>query len=164
MLAAVLFLAMFVVMACLPPTVIRPARLLLGGALAIVYLVNAVLLGRKLRQLARIDYAASLRSFLEEAEKRYEFMAPPQRWLSVAGLVVLGAISGVFVDDALLRRYVHPDYQVIGIALYSVGYLLVCAAGFVFTYGNWKRDKAALLTEIREIKRDLTADAADAEP
>jgi hypothetical protein len=159
--AAVLFLAMFVCMLCLPSTVVRPSRLLLFGVLAVVYLVNAVLLGRKLRQLAQIDYAASLRSFLDEAETRCQFMRPQERWMCVLGLIVLGVVSGVFFDDAVLRRYVAPDHRLVGIALYSVGYLLVCAAGLFFTYRNWQRDKAALLSEIQDITRELTADEAD---
>jgi hypothetical protein len=81
--------------------------------------------------------------------------------MSVLGLIVLGVVGGVFVDDAVLRRYVAPDHRLVGIALYCVGYLLVCVAGLFFTYRNWQRDKAALLSEIQEITRELTADEAD---
>ena len=94
--AAAAFLLMFVVMLCLPSATVRPARLLLGGVLAAVYLLNAALMGRKLLQLARIDYTESLRSFLDKAEARHRFMGPQARWLAGSGLVVLGVVSGVY--------------------------------------------------------------------
>ncbi len=40
--------------------------------------------------------------------------------------------------------------------------MLVCAAGFTFTYRNGKRDKAPLLAKIQRMKAELTADEADA--
>jgi hypothetical protein len=162
LIAAAAFLLMFVALLGLPAARVSPARLWFGGVLAAVYLLNAVLLGRKLWQLARIDYGESLRSFLDKAEARHQFMGPQQGWLAGTGLLVLGVVSGVYFHDALLRRYVGPEHQALGIALYCLGYLAVCAAGFTFTYRDWKRDKAPLLAEIRQMKRDLTANEVEA--
>jgi len=160
LIAATAFLLIFAITLCLPSSTIRPARLLLGGVLAAVYLLNATLLGRKLRLLGQVDYAESLRSFLDKAELRHRFMGPKEWWFAGSGLTVLGFASGVYFHDALLRRYVAPDHQVFGIALYCLGYLLVCAAGFTFTYLNWKRDKAPLLAGIRKLRAELAADEA----
>ncbi len=157
LIAAGTFLLMFVVLLGLPSATVRPARLWFGGVLAAVYLLNAVLVGRKLWQLARIDYGESLRSFLDKAEARHQFMGPQQGWLAGSGLLVLGIASGVYFHDALLRRYVGPEHEALGIALYCLGYLAVCVAGFTFTYLDWKRDKAPLLAEIRQMKQELTA-------
>ncbi|HSA03598.1 MAG TPA: hypothetical protein P5055_22960, partial [Candidatus Paceibacterota bacterium] len=162
MIAAAAFLLWFVLSLCLPSATIRPARLWFGGVLAAVYLVNAILIGRKLWQLTRIDYTESLRSFLDKAELRHRFMGPQAGWLAGLGLMVLGGVSGVYFHDAFLRRYVDPEHQALGIALYCLGYLLVCAAGFTFTYRNWKRDKAPLLAEIRKMKLELMTNDADA--
>lgn len=162
LIAAAAFLLVFVVLLCLPSATVRPARLLLGGVLAAVYLLNATLLGRRLLQLTRIDYTESLRAFLDKAEARHRFMGPQECWLAGSGLLVLGVSGGLYFDDALLRRYVDPEHQALGIALYCLWYLLVCAAGFTFSYRNWKRDKAPLLEEIQRIKAELTADEADA--
>ena len=159
--AAACFLLVFVGMLCLPPAGVRPSRLLFGGVLAAVYVMNATLLGRRLRQLARIDYAESLRSFLDKAEQRHRFMGPQECWLAGSGLILLGVVGGVYVEDNLVRRYMDPEHQSLGIALYCVGYLLVCAAGFTFTYRNWRRDKAPLLAEIQKMKAELMADEAD---
>ena len=49
LLAATCFLLAFLGMLCLPPAGLRPSRLLLGGVLAAVYVMNAILLGRRLR-------------------------------------------------------------------------------------------------------------------
>ncbi len=98
----------------------------------------------------------------DEAEARHRFMGPQACWLAGSGLMVLGVVSGVYFDDAFLRRYVDPEHQALGIALYGLGYLLVCAAGFTFTYRNWRRDKAPLLADIQQLKAELTADEADA--
>ena len=76
--------------------------------------------------------------------------------------MVLGVVGGVYFEDAFLRRHVDPEHQALGIALYGLGYLLVCAAGFTFTYRNWRRDKAPLLADIQQLKAELTADEADA--
>ena len=54
-----------------------------------------------------------------------------------------------------------PEHQALGIAFYCLGYLLVCAAGFTFTYRNWRRDKAPLLAEIQKMKAELMADETD---
>lgn len=159
--AATCFLLMFLGMLCLPPAGLRPSRLLFGGVLAAVYVVNATLIGKRLRQLAQIDYAASLRSFLDGAEQRHRFMGPPECWLAGSGLILLGVVGGVYLEDSLIPRYLEPEHQTFGIALYGSGYLLLCAAGFAFTYRNWKRDKAPLLAEIRKMKAELMADDAD---
>jgi hypothetical protein len=160
--ATALFLLVFVVMLCLPSTTVRPARLWFGGVLAAVYVLNAALMGRRLLQLARIDYTESLRSFLDKAEARHQFMGPQACWLAGSGLMVLGVVGGDYFDDAFLRRHVAPEHRALGMALFGLGYLLVCAAGFTFTYRNWRRDKAALLADIQQLKAELTADEADA--
>lgn len=159
--AAACFLLAFLGTLCFPPAGLRPSRLLFGGVLAAVYVVNAALLGRRLRQLARIDYAESLRSFLDKAAQRHRFMGPQECWLVGLGLILLGVVGGVYVEDNLVRRYMGPEHQSLGIGLYCLGYVLVCAAGFTFTYRNWKRDKAPLLAEVRKMKAELMADEAD---
>jgi hypothetical protein len=158
--AAACFLLAFLGMLCVPPVGLRPSRLLLGGVLAVVYVVNAVLLGRRLRQLARIDYAESLHSFLTKAEDRHRFMGVQECWLVGLGLMLLGVVGGVYVEDNLVRRHMSPEHQTLGIVLFCLGYLFVCAAGFTFTYLNWRRDKAPLLADIRKMKAELTADEA----
>lgn len=159
--AATCFLLMFLGMLLLPPAGLQPSRLLFGGVLAAVYVFNAVLLDRRLRQLARVDYTASLRSFLDEAETRCRFMSPWECCWAGLGLMVLGLAGGVYLDDALIRRYLAPEHQTLGIALYGLGYLLLCAAGFTFTYLNWRRDKAPLRAELRKMRSELTADETD---
>ena len=159
--AAASFLLMFLGMLWLPPAGLRPSRLLLGGVLAAVYVMNAILLGRRLRQLAQIDYTGSLRSFLDKAEQRYRFMGPQEYWLAGSGLILLGVVGGVYFEDNFVRRCMDPEHQAFGIAIYSLGYLLVCAAGFTFSYRNWRRDKAPLLAEIQKTKAELMADEAD---
>ena len=160
LIAATGFFLAFLGMLCLPPAGLRPSRLAFGGVLAAVYVVNAVLLNRRLRQLTRVDYAASLRTFLDEAEERHRFMGPQGYWFAGVGLVLLGVVSGVYVEDAVVRRYMAPEHQVFGIGLFCLGFLLVCAAGFFFTYQNWRRDRAPLLAEIRKMKAALVADEA----
>jgi len=160
LIAAAAFLLLFVLSLCLPSDTVSPARQWFGGVLAAVYVLIAVLLGRKLRQLARIDYTESLRSFLDKAEIRHRFMGPGATWLAGSGLLALGVAGGVYFTDAILRRHVDPEHLVLGMVLYGLGYLLVCTAGIAFTYRNWSRDKSALLAEVRKLKREMTADQA----
>lgn len=68
-------------------------------------------------------------------------------------------------DGVVLRivpRNPLPEHQALGLLLLGLGYVLVCAAGFTFTYRNWKRDKSTLLAEVRRLKRELDADHATA--
>ncbi len=161
LMAATCFLMLFVGMLCFPPAGLRPSRLLFGGVLAAVYLLNAVLMGRRLRHLARIDYAASLRVFLDEAVQRHRFMGLKEFCLMSVALIVLGVASGMYVDDSLIRRFVTPEYRALGMAVFCLLFLLVCVAGLGVTYRNWKRDKAPLLNEIQKMKMELTANETD---
>lgn len=163
LIAAIGFLLMFVGMLCLPPAGLRPSRLLFGGVLAAVYVMNAALLGWRLRQLARLDYAASLRAFLDKAEQRHRFMGLWEYVLAGMGLVVLGVASGMYIDDSLIHRYLGPEYRTLGIVIFCLSFLLLCAAGFGFTYRNWKRDKAPLLAEIQKMKMELMMNETDEE-
>ena len=88
-------------------------------------------------------------------------MGPQEWWLAGSGLILLGVAGGVYINDVLVPRYMGPGHQALGIALYCLGYLLVCAAGFTFTYLDWRRDKAPLLAEIQKMKAELLADQAD---
>ena len=85
-----------------------------------------------------------------------------QIWKSLATFANRSAIiTGVYVDDSLVRRFVDREHQALGIGLYCLGYLLACAAGFTFTYRNWRRSKAPLLAEIRSLKAELMAEEMD---
>lgn len=161
LIAASCFLLVFVGMLCFPPDGLRPSRLLLGGVLAAVYVLNAALLNWRLRQLAQIDYTASLRAFLDQAEQRHRFMGFWEYALAGSGLVVLGVASGIYVDDSLIHRFLSPEHRTTGIVVFCLSFLLLCAAGFGFTYGNWKRDKAPLLADIQKMKMELLANETD---
>jgi len=145
LIATAMFLFVFAGLLLQPSATVRPARLVFCGVLAAVYVVNAALLARRLRALSRIDYADSPRSFLQSAEPRHRFMGPRELWLAGSGLVILGVVTEVYVEDMLLQRYVAPEHQALGIAVYCLGYLLVCAAGFMFSYLNWMRDTTLAL-------------------
>lgn len=161
LIAAACFLLMFVGMLCSPPAGLGPSRLLFGGVLAAVYLLITVLLGKRLNCLARIDYAAPLCVFLDEAQQRHRFMGLKEFCITSVALIVLGVASGLYVNDSLIRRFVAPEYHVLAIVFFFVGFLLLCVAGFGFTYRDWKRDKAPLLADIQKMKMELTVNEAE---
>ena len=71
------------------------------------------------------------------------------------GLTILGISAGVYVVGGVLPRYlpgVDPGLRAAG---FVAGYLLLCALGFTFTYRNWKRDRAPLLAQIRQVRAAL---------
>ena len=161
LIAAACFLLMFVGMLCSPPAGLGPSRLLFGGVLAAVYLLIVALVGNRLKYLTRIDYAAPLRVFLDEAQQRHRFMGFREFCLTSVALIVLGVASGLYVDDSLIRRFIPPEYHAFGIVFFCLGFLLLCAAGFGFTYRNWKRDKAPLLADIQKMKMELMVNETD---
>ena len=156
--AAAIFSLIFLAVLCFPPAGIQPIRVWLTGVLAAVYVLDALLLAWRVHSLGRIDYTESVRSFLEKAEARFQFMLPQDRWLAAVGLPILGTVGGFYVGETLFPRYISPGREPLFILFYCLGYALVCIAGFGFTYKNWKTSKAPLLSEIRKLKQELAAD------
>jgi FtsH-binding integral membrane protein len=157
LLAAVCFALVFLVLVLFPPAGTRMSKLWLFGVLTAVYLLNAVLMARKVRFLSQIDYTESVRTFLQKTERRLQFMLPEDYCLAGIGLLTLGVVSGLYISDVLIHRYFSPEWEAHVMVLYAAGYLALCVTGFLLTYRNWKNTKAPLLREIRRLQDDLSS-------
>ncbi len=130
-------------------------RIVHQGVLLAAFVYLTLALRKKLWELSQVNYTRPVRSFLEEAERRYVFMSFRDYLVAFVGLFLLGIASAPYVVELLLSRYVDPRRSPVVIVSYCLFYLLVCAMGFYFTYRNWKRDKAPLLEEIRRREKAL---------
>jgi hypothetical protein len=139
----------------LPPGPLHALRVVYQAVLLAAFVHITLALRRKLWELSKVDYTRPVRSFLEEAERRYIFMSFRDYLVALVGLLLFGVASGPYVVGLFLSRYVNPRYYPVVIVLYCLLYLLICAMGFYFTYRNWKRDKAPLLEEIRKREKAL---------
>jgi hypothetical protein len=155
---------LFVAVPFLDPEVsMSGPRFLYGVVLAAVFALNAILAGRHLSRLSRLDYSRPAREFLAAAEERYVFYTREAAVIALVGLTILGLSAGVYIVDEVLARYLPKLPQAGGIAGFVAAYLLVCLLGLHFTYRNWKRDKAPLLAQIRQVRADLEDAAPESE-
>jgi len=151
----------FLGIASIPSQPLYAPRVLHQGVLLAAFVYIARALRRKLRNLAKVDYAQPVRSFLEQAEHRYIFMRPADYVVTLLGLLLLGLGSAPYVVGLLLRRYIGPEQYLAAVVLYGLFYVLVCAMGLWFARRDWERDKLPLLADIRRMKDALKEEPAD---
>lgn len=130
--------------------------------LATVFLLNTGLLARKLGQIRRVDYSAPVRTFLVQTERRYRLVGLQEFVYAVPLLLTLGVTGGLVVVDMLVPRHVGWSHLTTVIAGYIVCFLAVCAAGSLFTYLDWKRDKGPVFEEIRQMRHALESNGDQA--
>jgi hypothetical protein len=162
--AAALFLLVSVATILLPPTFPPAGDVVFRVVLFLNFLLIAVVAVRTARQLAKIDYAAPLREFLEATERRYRFLRPRDYLTVVVGCVLVGAVTGIHVVNLLLRRYFGPQHLTWIIVGFCVVFAGLCVMGVVFTHKNWKRDKRTLWLGIRQTLAELDTEETDSTP
>jgi hypothetical protein len=127
-----------------------------GGLVLIYVLVTAFYLFG-LQKLSRIDYAAPVRTFLEQAELRYRFMKPSDWTLAIVGLLVVCVISTMGSVPYLSRLFGFGDNHVPMYILFPLFILLVAVLGFYFTKKDWERERAGLWRQIKQMLEERTA-------
>lgn len=155
--AAGLLLLVLVVTIWLPPTLPPAGDVAFRVVLFSLFLLLAVEARRWSRRLAEIDYSAPTRQFLEATEWRYRFLRPRDYPLIVVGCLVVGAVTGIHIVSVLMDRYFGPEHLTVLTVGFGVFFVVICAMGLTFTYGNWKRDKRPLWLEIRQLLAELDA-------
>jgi CDP-diglyceride synthetase len=162
--AAALFSVVVAVPFLDPKVSMSGPRVLYGAVLAAVFALQVALASLRLLRLSRLEYSRPAREFLAEAEGRYVFYTPGAAAIALVGLAVLGVSAGAYVVDGLLPRYLPRVDPGVGLAGFAGAYLLLCLLGLYFTWGNWRRDRAPLLAQIRQARAALEDAAAPEEP
>lgn len=128
--------------------------LILKVTVVILFGTVAVMTFMRIRKLSKIDYTEPVQTFLEEAEKRFAFPGPS--YIVAVSLLALPISYAIhfYIADVLVRNFNvdNPTMAFVG----TLGFFsAVTAFGWWATRGNWKRDKAPLLEEIRMMRREL---------
>jgi hypothetical protein len=127
------------------------------GGLVLIYILVTAFYIFGLQKLSRIDYAAPVRTFLEQAELRYRFMKPSDWTLAIVGLVVVCVISTMGSVPYLSRLFGFGDNHVPMYIIFPLFILLVAVLGFYFTKKDWERERAGLWHQIKQMQEELGA-------
>jgi len=118
----------------------------------------------KSRELSGIDYTRTVRSFLDDSEKRYRFVALTDLSFTIPYLVLLLfllATSGVSWINAM-HRYFPAMEDSTGIIVYCALIVVSGVIGLIVGRKAWRKRKAPILEELRRMKAELTREEPDA--
>jgi len=155
----VLYAALFALTWILPPDPPpSPGMSRLALTLAFLFFLwIGIVSGGRSRRLARIDYAGPVRSFLEEAERRYRFLNGRDLAVLVPFLLLAAAVIWISSRNGITRYLPGLDPAVGTLAsILILG--MACLVGFFFGRRIWERKRAPILNEIRAMKAALTAE------
>ncbi len=155
------FLIVFLIMTFLPVRDVLGSQIDLFGLLTFIFLLQLVLLRKRRRILQRQDYGEPVRIFLSKAQQRYRFMRPTELLYAIPLLLLLGIAGGIFVVDWYARRVQSADHSGTVLAIYVAFFLIVCAAGFFFTFRDWSAAKKDLFVRIGQMRDDLEREESD---
>jgi magnesium-transporting ATPase (P-type) len=152
--AAIIFVIAFVAVIVPGGVPLNPSTLFLRGMLMIIYMFIVLAVGKKLKDLAAIDYAEPVRAFLAKAEKRYAFATPGYYVFAVTMLLFLGYGTFFYFRD-LLRRFFEITDPLPGVGVTLVFFGAVCALGFWASRKDWKKEKEGIWLQVRRMREEL---------
>ena len=130
-----------------PTLIFKAMAVILYGAVAVMTFM-------RIRKLLTIDYTEPVQTFLENAEKRFAFPGP--LYITAVSLLALpiSYATHFYIADVLARYFSINNATIAFVG--TLGFFsAVFAFGWWATKGNWKKDKAPLLDEIRRMRREL---------
>jgi hypothetical protein len=127
------------------------------GVLAAIMMLICMLMARRLRAARALDYSRPVLAFLAETQDRYRFLRGWDYAYVIPIVLVLGITGGLAVADSLIPRFVAESQRIVIWAIYGLFFIGVCCFGSYFSYRNWKRDKGAIVEEIRRMRHELLA-------
>lgn len=125
-----------------------------SSLLSLVFLLVVILSHKKINQLKRISYNEPIKTFLEKAEKRYQFYGMESWFISIIGCLILYLGAIVYVVP-YLETVFSTASSTTAFFLFTVFYFAVCLAGFYFTYKDWEKEKKSFWLTIKKMKSEL---------
>ena len=139
-----------------PPPSPGMSRLALTLAFLCFLLIGWVSATRS-RRLAGIDYAGPVRSFLDEAERRYRFLNGRDLAVVVPIVLLAGAMTW-FASRNAFERYLPGAAHSVATFAPVLVLAAACVAGLVLGRRLWEKRRAPILDEIRRIQAALAAE------
>jgi len=136
-------------------------RQMMYGSFVLVYILVSIVYVAGVRKLARVDHAVPVRQFLQEAERRYRFMQRSDLILSLVGLLAVIIVTTIGYAPYLSRLFGFGDDPTAMYILFPCFIIIVAAFGFYFTWKNWRRDRAPLWHQIRQMQDELESSSND---
>jgi hypothetical protein len=152
--AGVFYVLLFTLTWIAPPDESPEWHRLVLSAFGLLFL-SAALVGRmKSNELSGVDYAQPIGAFLRSVERRYKIVNMRDAGLGViftAAFSVTGALGWLNAKD----RYFPSMDQGTALIVYGGVLAAVLVVGLILGVNEWKKRKAPLLRQIREMKADL---------
>ncbi len=126
------------------------------GALSLCLWFIVFLSFKKINQLKKIVYDEPIKTFLDKAEKRYQFYGMESWIISTVGLLALYLAAMIFVVP-YLQVIFSIEAKLTMLLLFTLFYIGICIAGFYFTYKDWERGKKSFWLNIKKMKQELDA-------
>jgi len=156
--AGVFYAALFLLTFIAPPDDSPNMHRMILGLFAFTFLSIGMYSRMNSRRLTGLDYAEPARAFLDTAEKRYRIVQVKSLLFGVPYLLIL-MVTCAFAFLTGMERYFPSLEPRVGIVLFAIFFLVVVAVGLLFGWKEWKRRKAPLLSEIREMRVHLNNDS-----
>lgn len=121
------------------------ANRIAGGCFIVAAVILALLFRKKHKQLEKISYLSSPKTFLEHAKKRFQFWNLKQLWLVV--IIILVDVASIIS----LSNYFDLLSQTKGIILYQLLFLGMLVFGFFMGKREWEKHKKPTFAKIEEM-------------
>lgn len=124
------------------------------SAFGLLFLSAWLVNWKRSNDLGGIDYTQPIGAFLSSVERRYKVFNMREFGISVIFFVMF-TVTGALAWLHAKNRYFPSIDQ--GTALIIYGAILAAAlvAGLILSLNQWKKRKAPLLRQVREMKKDL---------
>jgi drug/metabolite transporter (DMT)-like permease len=156
--AGVFYAALFLLTFIAPPDDSPNMHRMILGLFAFTFLSIGMYSRMNSRRLTGLDYAEPARAFLDTVEKRYQILQVKSLLFGVPYFLIL-VVTCAFAFLTANERYFPSLEPRVGIVLFAIFFLVVLAVGLLFGWKKWKRRKAPLLSEIREMRVHLNNDS-----
>lgn len=152
--AGIIYSLIFALTWIAPPDTDPAFHRLILGLFALIFLSIGVVSAKRARKLSGINYAEPVGSFLKHAEQRCAFVNPRDLWFMVPYLIILTITTGMSWMSGF-RRYLPSVDPSVALLSFGVFWLVALAAGYVLGLFEWKKRKAQLLHEVRQLRMGL---------
>lgn len=156
-------LALFTLTWILPPDQDPNYHRVILAVMGLLFVSLWAIYRSKSRELSGMEYAMSVRSFLDKSITRYRFfpikgnpMAAAYLMFVVA-ILVTGGVSWVHS----MPRYFPALEDSTSILIYCAILVVAAVFGVIFRRKDWKKRKAPILEELRRMKAELTQEELD---
>ena len=115
-----------------------------GGCYVVAFILLAIHFRKKKKKYKNVNYSASVKELMMEAEKRYRFLQK-NKWGSIIAIVLLDVGTCL-----ILTKYVSDNWSMLRTILaVQAFYIISGGIGFVLGFAKWKKEIRPLWLSIK---------------